>query len=108
MRRVLTVLETVGGICHVLFFVVIVINLATLGERSSAAWVFGKIISEASGWNKGISFHLGTTLMFIPLAGYDSVLHMSLSSLLAFFQEQTTNLCTVDEIKEPRKESQSQ
>lgn len=82
LRRLLNSLETIGGICHVLFFVAIVIVLAVMGERSPSSFVFTKMINNVSGWtNKGVAFHLGLSAAFLPLSGYDSVLHMSKASL---------------------------
>lgn len=82
LRWVLNVLETLGGICHVLFFVAIVTTVCTLGERQSADYVFTTIISDASGWNNaGVSFHLGLSLTLLVHTGADSVLHMGKCSI---------------------------
>lgn len=86
LRTILNTMETLGGVCHILFFVASVTVLCTLGERQSAKWVFTNIISNVSGWNNsGVAWHLGLGVVFLPLSGYDSLLHM------------------IDETKEPRK-----
>ncbi|KAF2750888.1 amino acid transporter [Sporormia fimetaria CBS 119925] len=85
LRKILNTLETIGGICHVVFFIVIIAVLATLGGRSSPSFVFGTVVSDVSGWNNsGVSFHIGLLAVILPLFGYDSVIHM------------------VDETKKPR------
>lgn len=110
MRRVLNVLETIGGICHVVFFIAIITTLATFGEQSSASWVFGKIISEASSWNnEGVSFQLGNSLLFVILAGYDSVVHMSLSPSVSPWPIRRLLTCVqLTRQKSPESELQSQ
>ncbi|KAF2742083.1 amino acid transporter [Sporormia fimetaria CBS 119925] len=77
LRTILNVLETIGGLCHVLFFVICTAVLATLAERSTASYVFSKLTWEVSGWNnRDISFQLGLLLPILNLSGYDAMLHM--------------------------------
>lgn len=78
LRRVLATLETLGGICHVLFFVVTIVILTTLARRSTPSFVFKTLISDVSGWNNpGISWNLGVTPLIIGLVNCDGVTHMS-------------------------------
>ncbi|KAG9229523.1 amino acid/polyamine transporter I [Amylocarpus encephaloides] len=77
-RRMLNTLEMIGGICHVIFFIVSVTTLAVLAERSSASFVFNTIWDEFSGWdNKGVAFSLGMVTVTFPITAFDGVLHMS-------------------------------
>lgn len=86
LRKILNGLETLGGICHVVFFVVIITIMTTLGRRSDPSWVFKTLVKDASGWgNAGICFNLGVLLNVYPITSSDGVLHM------------------IDETKEPRK-----
>jgi len=79
-RRMLNTLEMIGGICHVVFFIVSVTTLAVLAERSSASFVFNTVWDEFSGWNnKGIAFSLGIITVTFPITAFDGVLHMSKS-----------------------------
>lgn len=77
-RRILNAFETIGGICHVLFFVIVVVILACMAERSTPSFVFGTLTSDLSGWNNsGISFHLGLVAVVLSLTSPDGILHMS-------------------------------
>ncbi|KAF2747896.1 amino acid transporter [Sporormia fimetaria CBS 119925] len=85
LRRILNVFETIGGICHVLFWVTCIIVLTTLANRSSPTFVFTKVTTGLTGWNNpGLCFQIGLMNQLLGLAGYDSMLHM------------------VDETKKPR------
>lgn len=78
LRRVLNVLETLGGIFHLVAWVAIIAILTTLGRRSTTEFVFTKLVSDVSGWNNpGICFNLGLLTVLLPLSGPDSILHMS-------------------------------
>lgn len=77
-RRIVSILETVGGVCHVLFFVIIVAVLTTFAEKSDPAWVFGKVISGVSGWESpGLCWHIGVAPIVLGLVCCDGVTHMS-------------------------------
>lgn len=78
LRRILAILETLGGICHVLFFVVTIVILTTMARRSTPSFVFKTLISDVSGWNNpGISWNLGVTPLIIGLVNCDGVTHMT-------------------------------
>ena len=77
-RRMLNTLEMIGGICHVVFFIVSVTTLAVLAERSTAGFVFNTIWKDFSGWtNPGVAFSLGIITVTFPITAFDGVLHMS-------------------------------
>lgn len=79
LRRVLNTLETIGGICHVLFFVISIAVLATLAERSTTDFVFNTLTRDVSGWsNPGIAWSLGLLTTVFPITSFDGVLHMSM------------------------------
>lgn len=81
LRRILNVMETLGGVLHIIFFVVVVAILTTMGRRSTTGFVFNTLTSDLSGWNNpGICFNAGMLSVLLPLSGADSVLHMSKSS----------------------------
>lgn len=78
LRKILNTLETLGGICHVLFFVACIIILVTLGEKKPTSYVFKEVVTGVSGWNNPFAcFNIGLLIPLLPLSGYDSVLHMS-------------------------------
>lgn len=59
-KKVLNVMETAGGIIHVVFFIVSIITLAALARRSTNEFVFDTLINNASGWtNSGVAFGIG-------------------------------------------------
>ena len=79
-RRLLTTLEMVGGIIHVVFFVVTIVVMVTLSERSTSSFVFNNLWTDISGWtNPGVAFSLGILTVTFPITSFDGVLHMSKS-----------------------------
>ena len=79
-RRLLVILELIGGVCHIIFFICTVAVLATMAERSTAEFVFTTIVDDASGWtNPCASFSVGLLTVVFSIAGFDGVLHMSMS-----------------------------
>ncbi|KAF2502854.1 amino acid transporter [Lophium mytilinum] len=77
-RRLLNPLEAVGAICHVLFFIISIITLVVLAERSTVSYVFETLTHDASGWNNAaVSWGIGLLSVTYPLTGFDGVLHMS-------------------------------
>jgi hypothetical protein len=77
-RRMLNTLEMIGGICHVIFFIVSIITLVALAERSPASFVFNNLWHDLSGWNNpGVAFSIGLITVTFPITSFDGVLHMS-------------------------------
>ncbi|KIW98464.1 uncharacterized protein Z519_00125 [Cladophialophora bantiana CBS 173.52] len=77
-RRVLAQLEVLGGILHIVLFIVFVAVLASLSPRSSADFVFTDTVTNLSGYpSSGVSWCIGLLSGAFPLAGFDGVLHMS-------------------------------
>ncbi|KAF2192733.1 amino acid transporter [Zopfia rhizophila CBS 207.26] len=77
-RKVLNTLEAVGAICHVVFFIVSIITLVVLAERSTTDFVFKTLTHDVSGWtNPTVAFGIGLLTVTYPLTGFDGVLHMS-------------------------------
>ena len=57
--RLLPLIELVGGLCHIAFFVALTIPLVLLSPRSTADFVFKQSL-DMSGWNNGgISWCVG-------------------------------------------------
>jgi choline transport protein len=57
--KLLPLIELIGGICHVAFFIALLVPLVTLAPRSSADFVFRTLLNEG-GWNSdGISWCIG-------------------------------------------------
>lgn len=79
-RKMLNTLEMIGGICHVIFFIVSIITLVCLAQRSDASYVFNTLTTGVSGWtNPGVAFSLGMLTVTFPITSFDGVLHMSQS-----------------------------
>ena len=69
-RHILNTLETIGGVLHVVFFIVTIVTLGTMAQRSTTDYVFKTITTGISGWtNPGISFGIGLLTVIFPLAG---------------------------------------
>jgi len=70
LRKVLNTFETIGGILHVVFFIVSIITLTTLAQRSTTGFVFKTLVTGVSGWtNPGVSFGIGLLTVVFPVAG---------------------------------------
>lgn len=74
-RKLLTTLEIIGGISHLIFMIVVVVILVVLSPRSSASFVFTQSITGLSGWtDPGISWCLGLLSATFPLSGMHAAL----------------------------------
>jgi hypothetical protein len=79
-RKLLVLLELIGGICHILFFICTVAILGVMAKRSSTEFVFETLTNNVSGWtNPCVAFSVGLLPMVFPISGFDGVLHMSSS-----------------------------
>jgi len=78
-KKLLNTFETIGGITHVVFFIVSIITLTALSRRSTNEFVWQTLVNDLSGWtNSGVAFGLGLLTMTVPLVGADGLLHMSM------------------------------
>lgn len=69
-RKLLTPLEAVGAICHVVFFIVSIITLAVLAQHSTVEYVFHTLTHDVSGWkNPVVAWGLGLLTVTYPLTG---------------------------------------
>jgi len=69
-RRLLVVLELIGGTFHILFFFGIVITLGVLAPQSPNDFVWTTSVSGVSGWNNaGVAFCLGLLSPAFAVAG---------------------------------------
>jgi choline transport protein len=93
-RRLLILLELIGGVCHILFFFCFIIPLIMLAPRSSNEFVWETSVNNVSGWsNPGLAFCIGLLSPTFVLTGkfplprfesrlltskgFDGVIHMS-------------------------------
>jgi choline transport protein len=68
--KILEPLEIIGGICNIVFFVVIMLTLVILSPRSPASFVFETTISGLSGWESvGIQWCMGLLPAAFALSG---------------------------------------
>lgn len=71
-------LELLGGIMHVIFFLSSVITLVVMAHRSTLEFVFHTLTAGQSGWNNpGVCWGIGLLTLTFSISGYDAVLHMS-------------------------------
>jgi hypothetical protein len=77
-RRLLVILELIGGVCHIFFFICTVIILGVMAQRSTSDFVFKTLINDVSGWtNPCAAFSIGLLSATFSISGFDGVLHMS-------------------------------
>jgi hypothetical protein len=48
-RKLLNAFELIGGICHFLFFIIAIVTLSVLAERSTPQFVFQNLTQGLSG-----------------------------------------------------------
>jgi choline transport protein len=73
-RKLLNAFETVGGLCHFGFFVISIITLAVLAERSSNEFVFETLTHGQSGWeNLGVTWGLGLLTITFSVNGKNDI-----------------------------------
>jgi hypothetical protein len=69
-RKLLNAFEILSGLCCVIFFIVNIITLTVLAERSTPAFVFKMLIHESPGWtNPGVAWCVGFLAPVSALVG---------------------------------------
>ncbi|EAW07593.1 putative amino acid permease [Aspergillus clavatus NRRL 1] len=77
-RRLLSPVEVVGGIIHILFFPAVLVTLIALGSRNSSEFVWTYFENSSSGWqNDGVIWSIGLLTAVYTLGGFDGVVHMA-------------------------------
>ncbi|KAL3409181.1 amino acid permease [Aspergillus fumigatus] len=81
-RRLLSPVEVIGGIIHILFFPAVLITLVVLGSRmgsrNSSEFVWTHFENSMSGWkNDGVIWSVGLLTAVYTLGGFDGVVHMA-------------------------------
>lgn len=67
--RLLPMVELIGGICHIVFFIMILITLVVLSPRQPASFVFTEFINS-SGWSSDtVSWCIGLLTVVYSLVG---------------------------------------
>lgn len=67
-RRILPPLEIIGGLGHIVFFIVFITTLCVTARRSTAEFVFTETITGLSGWkNSGVQWCIGLLSGAFPL-----------------------------------------
>ncbi|KAK4958973.1 hypothetical protein LTR10_003772 [Elasticomyces elasticus] len=75
--RLLPLLEMVGGACHVVFFIILLVTLVTLAPHSSAEFVFTDFVN-GGGWSSdGVSWCIGLLTVVYCFVGFDGTLHLA-------------------------------
>jgi hypothetical protein len=69
-RKLLNAFETVGGLCHICFYVISIITLVALAKKSSNEFVFKTLTQGQSGWeNLGVTWGLGLLTITFSING---------------------------------------
>jgi choline transport protein len=76
-RRVLAPVEIIGGVTHIVFWIVFVATLLAMAPRSTSSFVFTQTITGLSGWsNVGVQWNIGLLSAVFPLCGtFDASSH---------------------------------
>jgi choline transport protein len=70
LPRFINILETVGALCHVVFFVASIVTLAAMANKSSLSYVFHTLTHDTSGWtNPAVAWGIGLLTVTYPLTG---------------------------------------
>ncbi|PSS15140.1 hypothetical protein M430DRAFT_142583 [Amorphotheca resinae ATCC 22711] len=75
--RFLPTIQVVGGLCHVIFFLVLIVPLVLLAPRSTADFVFTAFLNEAGWKSDGVSWCVGLITVTFCFMGFDGAVHMS-------------------------------
>ena len=69
-RRLLKAVEIMGGVLHIVFFVVTITTLAVMARRSTAKFVFTESFFGQSGWeSEGVQWCIGLLSITSVLTG---------------------------------------
>ncbi|KAK0834061.1 hypothetical protein LTR91_019515 [Friedmanniomyces endolithicus] len=75
--RFLPMIELIGGICHVVFYVMVLVTLVVLAPRSSASFVFTEFVNGGQWASDGVSWCVGLLTVVYCFVGFDGAIHMS-------------------------------
>lgn len=75
--KLLPIIELIGGICHLVFFVALLVPLVTLAPRSTDEFVWTASVNESGGYSNGISWCIGLLTVTYSFVGFDGAIHMS-------------------------------
>ena len=67
--RILPYFQTISGICHVLFFIGLIIPLLVLAPKSSASFVFTDVENNGGWSSNGVSWCVGLLTAAFGLSG---------------------------------------
>jgi choline transport protein len=69
-RKLLNLLESLGGVCHVGFYLISIVVLVILANRSTDEFVFKTLTHGQSGWeNLGVTWGLGLLTITFSVNG---------------------------------------
>ena len=69
-RQLLTAFEILGGVCHIIFFIISILTLAVLARRSTPEFVFNTLTTGRSGWtDPGVSWGIGLLTLTFAISG---------------------------------------
>ena len=79
-RKLLATLELIGGICHIVFFMINILTLAVLARRSTNDYVFKTLTHDVSGWtNPAVAWGIGLLTVVWPVSGNTSAIFNTLT-----------------------------
>ncbi|KAK5133339.1 hypothetical protein LTR08_007864 [Meristemomyces frigidus] len=75
--RILPMIELLGGICHIVFFIMILVALVVLAPQSSPKFVFTEFLNGGGWASDGVSWSVGLLTVVYCFVGFDGAIHMS-------------------------------
>ncbi|KAH1310456.1 hypothetical protein KXX47_006456 [Aspergillus fumigatus] len=75
--RILPFLQLLGGLMHVVFFIVLIVPLVLLSPRSTPEFVFTELLNQGGWSSDGVSWCLGMLTVTYCFTGFDGAIHMS-------------------------------
>ncbi|GIC92864.1 putative amino acid permease [Aspergillus udagawae] len=75
--RILPLLQLLGGLMHVVFFIVLIVPLVLLSPRSTPDFVFTELLNQGGWSSDGVSWCLGMLTVTYCFIGFDGAIHMS-------------------------------
>ncbi|KAE9393861.1 putative amino acid permease, partial [Gymnopus androsaceus JB14] len=75
--KLLPLIEVLGGICHIAFFIAVLVPLIVLSPRSTNEFVWTTLVNESGGYSDGISWCIGLLTTTFAFTGFDGAIHMS-------------------------------
>lgn len=76
-QKLLPIIQTVSGVMHVVFFIILMVVLLAMSQKASTEYVWTSLANEGGWSSQGISFCIGLLLPAFSISGADGCVHMA-------------------------------